>query len=79
MMFVPDKTTAPFIASNLPSILEPVFIVIDVKASMFPLNEVPLPIVAELPTCQNTFLAKAPPLRITFPPTPPTVVKSDAI
>ena len=37
---VPDKTTAPFLANNLPSIDEPVFIVIDVKASIFPLKVV---------------------------------------
>ena len=75
----PDNTTAPFLASNLPSIVAVVFIVMEVNASMFPLNEVPLPMVAELPTCQVTFLAWAPPLRITFPPAPPMVVKSDAI
>ena len=44
------------------------FIVMDVKAKIFPLNEVLSPIVAELPTCQKILDAKAPPQRITLRP-----------
>ncbi len=40
IILAPDNTTAPFLANNLPSIDEPVFIVMDVKASIFPLKEV---------------------------------------
>ena len=40
IILVPDNTTAPFLANNLPSIDEPVFIVMDVNANIFPLNEV---------------------------------------
>jgi hypothetical protein len=38
-----------------------VFIVMLVNARMLPRNDVPVPIVAELPTCQNT-LHRGPPL-----------------
>ena len=78
-MFVLVKTTAPFLASILPTAVAPEFIVMDVKANTFPWNEVKLPMMAELPVCQNIFLACAPPVRITLPPAPPTVVKADAI
>jgi hypothetical protein len=38
----------------------------DMLAIMFPVNNVLVPRVAELPTCQNTFLDRAPPLRMTW-------------
>ena len=47
-------------ASNRPQDDEEVPIVMDVSASMFPWNSAYVPIVAELPTCQNTFEALAP-------------------
>ena len=79
MMLVLVMTTAPFKASILPTALAPEFMVIEVRASTFPLKEVPSPIVAELPVCQKIFLACAPPVSIMLPPAPPTVVKPDAI
>ena len=51
------NTTDPFLASKWPTALEPVPIVMDVKAIIVPLNEVPSPMVADVPTCQKTFLA----------------------
>ena len=45
--------TAPFRAKALPVSDAPVLSVMDVKAIMFPKNEVVVPRVAELPTCQN--------------------------
>jgi len=38
----------------------PVFIEIDARARMLPTNEVVVPIVAELPTCQSTLHACTP-------------------
>ena len=78
-MFVWVMTTAPFLASILPTAVACEFIVMDVKANTFPWNEVKSPMMAELPVCQKIFLAWAPPVRITLPPAPPTVVKPDAI
>jgi hypothetical protein len=49
--------TAPLIANNLPSIDTPALVVIEVKARIFPRKEVPVPNVAELPTCQKIFAA----------------------
>ena len=46
--------TAPFRAKALPDTLAPVFRVMLVSARIFPANAVPVPRVAELPTCQNT-------------------------
>ena len=79
MMFVLVITTEPFLASILPVAVAPEFIVMEVRASIVPLKEVPSPIVAELPVCQKMFLACAPPESIMLPPAPPTVVKSEAI
>src|ERR1700737_427600 len=46
--------TAPLIAKALPTaILAPVVRVMLAKARIFPSNTVPVPRVAELPTCQN--------------------------
>ena len=50
-----SMVTAPFRARTLPGeVLAPVVSVMLVRARMFPLNRVPVPSVAELPTCQNT-------------------------
>ena len=82
-MFVLVMITEPFLASILPSATAPEFIVMDESDKTFPLKDVKSPIVAELLTCQNTFLACAPPARITLPPEAdgkgpePTEVKED--
>ena len=52
VMVLVSKVTAPFRASVRPSTVAPVVSVIEVNARMFPLNEEPVPSVAELPTCQ---------------------------
>ena len=79
-MFVLVITTEPFLANILPSATALEFMVIEVKAKIFTLNAVLSPIVAELPTCQNTFLASEPPLKITLPQLGlPIVVKPAAI
>ena len=56
-----SSVTAPVCAKALPDTLAPVFKVMLVSARMFPMNEVVVPRVAELPTCQNT-LQPEPPL-----------------
>ncbi len=61
-----SSVTAPFSASNRPSIVAPVSAVMEVKARMFPLKSVYVPRVAELPTSQNTWQACAPPIRLTL-------------
>jgi hypothetical protein len=55
-----SSVTAPVCARALPDKLAPVFKVMLVNARMFPMNEVVVPRVAELPTCQNTSQAEAP-------------------
>ena len=60
--------TAPLRAKRLPSTVTPSFIEIDVKARMLPWNAVLVPSVAELPTCQKTLHAWAPPMRLTLLP-----------
>jgi hypothetical protein len=47
-----SSVTAPLRASALPWSVAAVVIVIDVRAMMLPTNVLPVPIVAELPTCQ---------------------------
>jgi hypothetical protein len=47
----------PFLTSILPIAVASEFMVMVVKANMFPINEVPSPMVAEPPTCQKTLLA----------------------
>ena len=54
--------TAALRASALPLSVAPVVKVMLASARMFPLNEVVVPTVAELPICQNT-LQSSPPLR----------------
>jgi hypothetical protein len=46
--------TAPLRARPLPDTLAPVVRVMLVRARILPTNTVPVPMVAELPTCQNT-------------------------
>ena len=65
-MIVPmllSSVTAPPCAKALPDKLAPVFMVMLVSARMFPRNEVVVPSVAELPTCQKR-LQPEPPLMI---------------
>ena len=64
-MVLVSNVTAPLSANTLPSTLAPVVNVIDVKAKMFPTKIEPVPIVAELPTCQKTLQAWAPLMRLT--------------
>ena len=47
-----SRVTAPLRASARPCSVAPVVIVIDVRARMLPTKAAPVPIVAELPTCQ---------------------------
>ncbi len=62
-------------ANARPSIVLPVCIVIDTLAMMVPLNLADVPIVAEEPTCQKTFLACAPPVKITWTSVPTVSVE----
>ena len=62
MVLLVPKLTAPFRAKALPSMVALSTRVIDVNARILPLNVVPVPSVAELPTCHHTFFAWAPPL-----------------
>src|SRR5688572_19985128 len=67
-MTLESSVTAAVRANSRPSTIAPVVTVMEAKARMFPLNTEPVPIVAELPTCQKTLAALAPPLRITWRP-----------
>src|ERR1017187_4416144 len=60
-----SKLAAPFRANALPFSTAPVVTVTDAKAMMVPLKIVLVPRVAELPTCQKTLEAWAPPMRFT--------------
>src|ERR1039457_5926494 len=57
-----SNVTAPFRARTRPETLALVFRVMLVSARMLPASVVPVPRVAELPTCQNTGLQFEPPL-----------------
>ena len=59
------NVTAPVRASALPLSAAPVVTVMDACARMVPLKIVLVPRVAELPTCQKTLEATAPPIRTT--------------
>src|SRR6266513_3368900 len=72
-----SSVTAAVRANSRPSTVAPVVTVMEAKARMFPLNTEPVPKVAELPTCQKTLAALAPPLRITW--RAEVVVSVDAI
>ena len=55
-----SRFTAPVCASSLPWIVAAVLAVIVAKAMTVPTKRVPVPSVAEEPTCQNTLHACAP-------------------
>ena len=56
-MLLVSSVTAPFCARAAPqAMLAPVFSVMLVSARMSPTNDVVVPSVAELPTCQNTLV-----------------------
>src|SRR3989442_9315033 len=57
--------TAPLSAKALPDTLAPVVRVMLATARIFPVNAVPVPSVAELPTAQNTSVSRAPPVMTT--------------
>src|SRR6185436_18129216 len=67
-MTLESSVTAAVRANSRPSVIAPVVTVMEAMARMLPLNTEPVPRVAELPTCQKTFAAWAPPLRITCRP-----------
>src|SRR6476469_5421758 len=54
VMLLVSRVTAPVLASARPMMFAPVVAVMLVSARMLPANEVAVPSVAELPTCQNT-------------------------
>ncbi len=60
-----SMVTAPVRAKTRPLTLTPVVSVSLARASRLPWNIVPVPSVAELPTCQNTLHAEAPLIRTT--------------
>jgi hypothetical protein len=55
-----SRLTAPVLASSLPWIVAAVLAVIVARAMIVPTKRVPVPKVAEEPTCQNTLHACAP-------------------
>ncbi len=59
------RVTAPLRASSRPFTVTPLFTVIDVSARIVPTKLELVPRVAELPTCQKTLHAWAPPTRVT--------------
>ena len=59
-----SRVTAPVSASSRPVMSAPVTAVIEALAMTVPTNCVALPSVAELPTCQNTLQALAPPVMV---------------
>jgi len=61
-----SRVTAPLRASARPAMVSPVCTEIDARARMLPVKAEPVPRVAELPTCQNTLQAWAPPVRTTL-------------
>jgi hypothetical protein len=75
LIVLSSSVTAPVCANTRPFTLAPVVNVADVNASIVPTNEVVVPSVAELPTCQKTLHACAPPVRTTELPV--AVVKVD--
>ncbi len=57
VMVLWSRVTAPVCAKARPSIAVPVCTAMDSWARMLPLKKELVPIVAELPTCQNTLHA----------------------
>ena len=76
-MVLPAIVTAPVLANAFPLSVAPESKVMDCKAIIVPQKTEVVPKVAELPTCQKMFDARAPPLRITL--RPDVVVSEDAI
>lgn len=72
-----SRLTWPLRASARPSMVVPVATVIEVRARMLPTKVELVPSVAELPTCQKTLQAWAPPMRLTWLPDP--VMRVEAI
>jgi hypothetical protein len=64
-----SRVTEPFRASTLPRMLAPLCMLMLVSASTFPTNDVSAKRSAELPICQKTLQASAPPIRETDEPT----------
>jgi len=60
-----SRVTAPLRARTRPSMVTPVVTLMEVRARMLPRNTEAVPRVAELPTCQNTWQAWAPLVRVT--------------
>ena len=69
MLLLLTSDTAPLRANALPSSVALELKLMLVSARMFPFITLPVPSVAELPTCQYTFFAWAPPIRTTDPAT----------
>ena len=61
-----SRVTEPLRASARPWTFVPVFTVIEVNAKIVPTKLEPVPSVAELPICQNTLHAWAPPTKATL-------------
>ncbi|MEZ0011994.1 hypothetical protein ABH918_004046 [Kitasatospora sp. GAS206B] len=72
-----SSVTAPLRARARPSITVPVCAAMEVRARMLPLKKELVPMVAELPTCQNTLQACAPLMRLTLLAEP--VIRVEAI
>jgi hypothetical protein len=68
VMVLPCRVTPPLRAKARPFNEAPVAKEIDVRARMLPTNDVVVPNVAELPTCQNTLQACTPPVSTTLLP-----------
>jgi hypothetical protein len=68
LMVLSSRVTAPVRASTLPVTVLPVSTVADANARMLPTKVVLVPKVAELPTCQKTLHAWAPPMSFTVLP-----------
>jgi hypothetical protein len=75
MVFV-SRVTAAVRARRRPFTVTPVVAVIEACARMVPAKLEPVPSVAELPTCQKTLHAWAPPVRVTV--LPEAVMRVDA-
>ena len=70
VIVLPARVTPPFRARARPCSVAPVSIEIDVRARMLPTIAVVEPMVAELPTCQNTLHGCTPPVSTTLLPGP---------
>ncbi len=77
VMALESKVTAALRASNRPETVAPVLAVADVRAKTLPTKVDAVPRVAELPTCQTTLQASAPPMSTTELPVPVMRVLAD--